>query len=447
MAIVFVLRAFSLTDALVGEKRLTSLPIRIGRNPLADFQLKQSYISDFHALIEDVDGRLCIRDLNSKNGVYTPAPNQPLPVRIEPQSVVDLWTCGFKFSLGVQIHCTIEFEESAAPLLSERTSVSVGSVLGNQAVLLRDSSSARAPSSPDVGLPLDAPGGRPGAHGRDLAARLPQGFGQPPGAPGQGLPPIPVSGGSASALPPPPGMSSGAPQGLPPLGASGFAPVAAPAGWSPEDAQRGPAHTGVLNLSLEAMALVGLQELAGSLAPGKALGTTGDVARFITKLHDSIEVFCRCFIPLREGYAQFVSSLDLQKASLRRSAMRSPSYVAVEAARAPEAVAAALLDWRDRSMDAPRAVEGIFADLMIHQVAVLDGVMQGVRSLLEQLSPDNIEEQLGPQGPFAKARHKALWETYRTRFEELAEEKQAFAHIFGPEFTDAYRAYRKQREE
>jgi len=211
------------------------------------------------------------------------------------------------------------------------------------------------------------------------------------------------------------------------------------------------AQTGALNLSLDSMALIGLRELAGSLLPGKTLTTTGDVARFITKLHDAIEVFCRCFIPLREGYSQFISSLDLQKASVRRSMLRSPSYMAVEAASEPAAVAAALLDWRDRSMEAPKAVEGIFADLMIHQVALLDGVMQGVRGLLEQLSPENIEQQTGPQGPFAfdrsKARYKALWETYCSRFEELAEEKQAFAHIFGPQFTQAYREYRKQREE
>ena len=429
MAIVFVLRAFSLTDALIAEKRLSSLPIRIGRNSLADFQLKQSYISDFHALIEDIDGRLCIRDLNSKNGVYTPVTGQPLPVRIQPQSTVDLWTCGFKFSLGVQIHCTIEFEEAAVPLMAGRTSGTVGSVLGNQAVLLRDSNTGRAGSAPDLRPAADASGGWPSA------------------APA-GLPPVPAGANALSGLPPVPhGVSGGPPQQLPPLNSGGFAPVPAPVAWAPEEASRGPAHTGVLNLSLESMALVGLQELAGSLAPGRTLGTTGDVARFITKLHDAIEVFCRCFIPMREGYAQFVSSLDLQKASLRRSSMRSPSYVAVEAAREPEAVASALLDWRDRSMDAPRAVEGIFADLMIHQVAVLDGMMQGVRSLLEQLSPESIEQQIGPGGPFAKARHKALWEQYCARFEELAEEKQAFAHIFGPEFTDAYRAYRKQREE
>jgi type VI secretion system protein ImpI len=123
----------------------------------------------------------------------------------------------------------------------------------------------------------------------------------------------------------------------------------------------------------------------------------------------------------------------------------------VEGAREPAQVAAALLDWRDRSMDAPKAIEGIFADLMIHQVALLDGVMQGVRGLLDELSPDNIEQQTGSDGPFAfalgKARYKALWETYRARHEDLAEEKQAFAHIFGPQFTEAYRDYRKKREE
>jgi len=52
--------------------------------------------------------------------------------------------------------------------------------------------------------------------------------------------------------------------------------------------------------------------------------------------------------------------------------------------------------------------------------------------------------------PFAldrtKARYKATWETYRALYDQLAEEKQAFAHIFGTQFTEAYREYRRQRE-
>jgi hypothetical protein len=351
--------------------------------------------------------------------------------------VVDLATCNFQFFLGAQIGVSVAFEQGGDASFSARTSRAIGSVLGN----LHESGRINGLPQPPAGAP-----GLP-SDPRGLLPSLPpppgQGARGPLGPPGalrpDGLPPLPT------------GVPPAGPNALPPLGASEFRAAPAPSGWSPEAPQQGMAQTGALNLSLDSMALIGLRELAGSLLPGKTLTTTGDVARFITKLHDTFEVFCRCFIPLREGYSQFVSGLDLQKASVRRSMMRSPSYMAVEAASEPAAVAAALLDWRDRSMEAPKAIEGIFADLMIHQVALLDGVMQGVRGLLEQLSPDNIEQQTGPQGPFAfdrsKARYKALWETYCARFEELAEEKQAFAHIFGPQFTEAYREYRKQREE
>ena len=397
MAIVFVLRAFQMNDSALAEQRLFRLPIRIGRNPLADFQLPHGFVSDFHALIEDIGGRLCVRDLNSKNGVYTPVPGH-VPFQIAPQTSVDLAASGFQFFLGAHVRVTVEFEQTSAPM-STRASTAAGSVLGNQAMLGVGGDFASWPPGPAIALPPER-----------ANARQPSAF--------------------------------------PPTGSGGFEPAPA---VSRDLAARGDlASTGLLNLSLDQMALQGIRELAESLAPGKALTTTGDLARFITKLHDTVEVFCRCFIPLREGYAQFVSSLDLQKAAMQRSVMRSPSYLAAEAAREPAALAASLLDWRDRSMDAPKAIEEIFADLMIHQVALLDGVMQGVRSLLEQLSPENIEEQANHQVPFAldrtKARYKATWDTYRALYDQLAEEKQAFAHIFGTQFTEAYREYRRQRE-
>jgi predicted component of type VI protein secretion system len=79
-------------------------------------------------------------------------------------------------------------------------------------------------------------------------------------------------------------------------------------------------------------------------------------------------------------------------------------------------------------------------------MALLDGVMRGVRALLDQLSPDNLEEQQGGGGlGLGFGRHKALWQAYRQRYEDLSEERQAFAYIFGPEFTAAYRQYGKPR--
>lgn len=418
-----------MNDSALAEQRLFRLPIRIGRNPLADFQLRHTFVSDFHALIEDIAGRLCVRDLNSKNGVYTPVIGH-LPLRIAPQTSVDLAPSGFQFFLGAHLRVTIEFEQMTEPL-SARTSTAAGSVLGNQAMLGVGGDLGSWPPAPGVAF---APPGAASGEARS-ASPLPAAW-DPSGrihvSPVGPQPPLPLV------------------AALPPLGSVGFEPAPVATRQSLPSPRGGLASTGLLNLSLDQMALLGLRELAESLTPGKALATTGDLARFITKLHDTVEVFCRCFIPLREGYAQFVSSLDLQKAAMQRSMMRSPSYLAAEGAREPADLAAALLDWRDRSMDAPKAIEEIFADLMIHQVALLDGVMQGVRGLLEQLSPDNIEGQVEIQAHFAldrtKARYKAIWETYCALYDQLAEEKQAFAHIFGTQFTEAYRDYRRQRE-
>jgi type VI secretion system protein ImpI len=400
---VFVLSAFELTGAAIGEpKRLSALPIRIGRNGLNDFVLNHVVVSSFHARIEDVEGRLCVTDLNSKNGVWLRSGRQ-LPSQIQPNMPVDLQPSGFEFYFGAHVVVRLTFEraEDQDPRSVQRFT---GHIVGN-------------PSA--MGTP--SPGAMPGVA-------------------------MPVM--RAPASPPPPVGPSGMPPALgqipaPALG--GFQVAQSFPGVEPAPLPGGPGHertaTAALpTLSAETMALLGLKELMGSLVPGVALESTGDIARFITKLHDTLEAFCRSFVPLREGHAQFMSSLDLQRA-LRRSQQRSPAYLAVEGARTPEALAAALLNPKDRFLDGPQAVEGILADLMLHQLALLEGVMRGVRALLEELSPANIEAQAGG-GPLSLGRHRALWSRYCEVFEGLAEERQAFSVIFGPEFTAAYRQYR-----
>lgn len=382
MATVFVLSAFSLNGEPMGDpKRLSALPIRIGRNGLNDFVIGHGGVSSFHARIEDVDGRLCVTDLGSKNGVLlvSDGSSSALPAN----QPFDLQPSGFQFFLGVNCRVQITFDEQREPLQHRGPMSFTGQVVGNAGVLL---------GTPSLGpLPVHGPSASP----------------SPPVAAPTNVPNLP-------SLPPPDGLSA-------PIG--------------------GRAATGFLQgLTAETMALQGLRELAASLVPGVPLDSTGDIARFITKLHDALDAFCRSFIPLREGHAQFMSSLDLQR-SLRRSLHRSQAYLAVEGARSPEALAAALLNPKDRSFDAPQAVEGILADLMLHQLALLEGVMRGVRALLEELSPENVENQVS--GGISLTRHKALWSKYLEIYENVSEERQAFAVIFGAEFAAAYRQYRQ----
>jgi type VI secretion system protein ImpI len=463
-----ILQLQTLDNSPLGERRASSLPIRIGRNPLNVCQVSQNFISDFHAIVEEVSGRISVRDLNSKNGVFVRTSRSGAPTRVASQASVDLAAYDYEFFVGPFLRVKLEFvdTESDFPrdprsmgpnVLGRMLDVGLGTPPNSPAPFAPSAppNYAPYPSAPPVGA---APGGLPAGpnvsplpsldptRGRGSLPPMnnPQGYSPPGPAPSPGAPP-PYG---------PPAYAQQGPTPAPPVAAYGgppYSPYGAPPAPSAGSAA-GFAGTGHIALGLEALALQGLRELTASLVPGVPLETTGDVARLVTKLHDTVEVFCRCFIPLRDGYAQFVSQMDLQRAAMQRSMNRSRSYLAIESAQNPGAVAMALLHWREPSFDAPKAIEGIFADLMIHQVALLDGVMQGVRALLDELSPDNIEKMSGerePRGPLglnlSMGRYKAVWETYRERFEQLAEEKQAFSHIFGPEFTEAYREYRRRR--
>jgi type VI secretion system protein ImpI len=195
-------------------------------------------------------------------------------------------------------------------------------------------------------------------------------------------------------------------------------------------------------MNIETLALTGLRELAGSLVPGAALETTGDVARLLTKLHDTVEVFCRCFIPLRTGYEQFMSTLHLRRAEGQRSLNLSKSALALEVARDPATVAAVLLDWRNHDYDTPKVVESILADLVMHHVALVEGVMQGVSALLDELSPDNIERAVASNGSRnVLGRYRALWQEFKAHHEELASQSRTFELVFGEEFAASYREY------
>jgi len=387
VATVFILTCSNLGGEPFGPpKRINALPIRVGRNGLNDVVINHGGVSSFHARIDDVGGRLCVTDLASKNGTHLKS-DQAIPQALAANQPSDLQPSGFEFFLGVHVRVRIAFEETREPVDQRDRMRFTGSVVGNAGALFDGNSQP----PPAIAMAPALPSAQPFEH----ASVFP---GSPPIAP----PGVPAAPGA-------PGAQNRAATGF----LQGFTP--------------------------EAMALQGLRELAASLAPGKPLETTGDIARFITKLHDTLDAFCRSFVPLREGHAQFMTSFDLQR-SMRRTQQRSQAYGAVESARTPEALAAALLDPKDRALDASQALEGILADLMIHQLALLEGVMRGVRALLEELSPENVEAQAG--GRLSLGRHKALWSKYVELFANVSEERQAFAVIFGEEFTAAYRQYR-----
>lgn len=389
---MFALRAYLTDNTPVASERtwFANLPITIGRNPQNDFALQHPAISGFHARLEYHRGKLCISDLGSSNGVYlAPAAGGEL-TRIGANRATDLGPAGNRFFLSGSVWVQLEIVagESSQSLVHERQS-------------------------------------RPDAK----AAEVAHGSGTAPPAPAQ------------PQLERRSDVDRGRVETRPTFGqASAHLPRGQhAASTSPTDEERA-LQSQCFNVSLDYLALQGLRELTRSLLPGQRLETTGDVARLIAKLHAVVDVFCRSFVPLRQGFEQFVSSLDLEA---RRSRRMSPSAAMLEVAKSPEQVALALLDPRDASADAAGAAESLLNDLARHQIALLDGMMQGVRALLDELSPDQIDAALDERGSaeLFGAKYRARWNEFRERHQKLCDQREAFAVIFGRDFADVYRRY------
>jgi type VI secretion system protein ImpI len=409
MAQGFRVRFHSADSTVQGEEVRFQLPIRMGRNELNHCRIVDRFVSDFHAQIVLVDGKLCVHDLHSKNGVFSPSGE-----RVGVDAPFALTPPEHAFVLGHFVQVSVEVFEQGRSVADERLSRSIGAVLGNES-MLRPGAGDSQPVSHAPPLPALSMIAAPVIHPAPA----------PPATSPRADQPSMMS--SLPALSP---MQSNYGQAAPAQNA--VAPVA-------RAAMQGTQH---FQMQVDTLAFLGLKELVGSLVPGSTLETTGDVARLITKLHDTIEVFCRCFVPLREGYSQFVSQMDLRRAASQRTMNRSRSALRVESAKDPAALAAALLDWRNQDYDVPQAVEGIFADLMIHQIAMVDSVMRGAHALLQELSPERIEQSLQDKRHGVAAllgRYRALWQAFEKRHEELSNETRTFEVVFGADFASTYR--------
>ncbi|NUO48233.1 MAG: hypothetical protein HOV80_05170, partial [Polyangiaceae bacterium] len=91
-----------------------------------------------------------------------------------------------------------------------------------------------------------------------------------------------------------------------------------------------------------------------------------------------------------------------------------------------------------------RSLQNTFVEVMSHQVGLMNGVMEGVKQLLQKLSPRAIEaefDRAGKKGGLFSNRFEELWKLYEVRHGDYAgEDKETFFVIFGSQFSRAYAA-------
>ena len=70
MAREYVIRVTQDASSQPVEHRVAGLPVSMGREAGNDIQVASQFVSSSHAKIEEIKGRVFVRDLGSRNGVF-----------------------------------------------------------------------------------------------------------------------------------------------------------------------------------------------------------------------------------------------------------------------------------------------------------------------------------------------------------------------------------------
>ncbi len=142
-----------------------------------------------------------------------------------------------------------------------------------------------------------------------------------------------------------------------------------------------------------------------------------------------IGAFSEAFIGLKKGYEQFGSEVGVRPLS---------GNTPLHRARTSQETIEYLLDPANDPDACARDLNAVFADMGIHDVALMEGISQSVRGILEKLDPNVLNLKMGA-GLWSGSKAKSQWNAYVEAFNNLLGEDSALhAEIFGEEFARAY---------
>jgi predicted component of type VI protein secretion system len=165
---------------------------------------------------------------------------------------------------------------------------------------------------------------------------------------------------------------------------------------------------------------------AAAAAPAAASSAANEQLARYRKL---LESFSEAFVGLRKGYEQFGAEVGVRTIS---------GSTPLHRARTSREVMDYLLQPAIDPATAARDLIAIFADLGIHQIAMMEGITEGVRAVLQSLDPRANDLDTGPR-LFTSGKTKTQWNRYLERFDQMVtDDNELHAAIFGDEFARAY---------
>jgi hypothetical protein len=164
-------------------------------------------------------------------------------------------------------------------------------------------------------------------------------------------------------------------------------------------------------------------------APSASHAGSGPTDALLARQRKLLEAFSEAFVGLRKGYEQFGAEVGVRTVN-----GSTPLHRAHNAKEVLDYLLQPAIDSNTASHD----LIAIFADLGIHHIAMMEGITEGVRTVLQSLDPRSNDLDTGPR-LFAAGKTKAQWKQYLERFDQLVtDDNELHASIFGDEFARAY---------
>lgn len=447
-------------------------PIRVGRNAFNDLRINDPSISQWHGVIYFGESGASYMDVGSKNGSFCegqrlatherkPVSSQT-PIRLGP----------------MQLRCEAGRMSTAAP--------GAGSLKGGKpkkqwstepptaiASFSAASLSAQAAPTPHA-TPTERqhPGASTGSKGWAQEVRpSQQGIRSAhPGAPAVPADPAPsgtnagaasISALSSGDTPHPSARLGGRHEPgtllfLRPARAQGAASLALHARTLTEGDGRGQDQTRQERADLPAQAPAAEAASEPPAASAAAAPTTASLAMrvreqlgiplpstppqvFETQLIALLQTFAQGYIELRRGYERFEEDMGLAAAG------SGP----VDRAENSQDLLTALLQCDGNGEAGIYALTRAYADLAMHQLALLHAMSEGARGMLEDMAPDKLrqeaERSADAEGVWAKLAPTSpsrLWATFKKHHADLLEGDHFARRLLGRRFLRAYRTFR-----
>jgi hypothetical protein len=367
-------------------------PVRIGRSPLNNVVLAAPWVSLHHGLIHFDEQRASYSDLGSTNGTTVVTeqemklhPMVPLQILGPGQDVAEL-------RIGA-IALRVRWDHTASQPAPGKRGYDTRLNLGE------GRKGAGPPSRPDYEAPRPAE-----------AVRTPPDVGAGwPAAPGSRAP-LYQAGMTRMVMPGEQDRIREAPSSAP-----GGMPHVPGAVATPAPSQSsGPVHETLARLGQAWSGAGGLQIRGQEKAFAETLAAVADA-------------FARGLVELKKGLKEFGEGIGV-----RAVGGHSPLHRSQTAAE----LLSYLLDPQGDTHQRLEQLVDLFADLMIHEVALLSGVKAGVRQLITELDPEGgyarSDEGRGGPGLFDRSLRR-----YREFFKSATED-DGQAVVFGAEFARAY---------